>query len=407
MRKGFQLSVIVAAFMLVSMLPSPASGQTPAVLDLRDARVVRQRSESLVEATPGVSQDPGIIAYVRRSTNDIHLMSPDGTDHGVLWADPRPTFLWSPPDLAWRPDGRELAFSSQHEWQCSVYDGDVYSIRADGTGYRRITNAPACAELAGLPKGSVKLQVMDLFGTSFVYVAGAPGLTRAQTGTMTIGNVADFGPGVLQPAVGIAVLDRVAGGPPYADVLPGQTVQGGSLYIDDTSSIRGWGAGEVSWKADGSALAYGMRSCSRISQIPVIPPYGSIGVNLPVVEHAKPSLVAWGPTTATINQYLYISGYDILNENVGGIYLNTVSDTSGGTKLMPFTSYADTMSDIEWLPDGSGFLFTAKYWDDGVFRFVSNVDGTDFAASYRTMGEAVAYARARRHACRHSPRLPP
>ena len=50
---------------------------------------------------------------------------------------------------------------------------------------------------------------------------------------MTFDNVADFGPGVLQPAVAIVVLDRTLGRPPYADVQPGQTVPGGSLIIND------------------------------------------------------------------------------------------------------------------------------------------------------------------------------
>jgi hypothetical protein len=107
-------------------------------------------------------------------------------------------------------------------WRCSVYDGAVYVVRSDRTGYRRITNAPTCAELASLPKGSVTVQVMDLFGTSFVYVAGAPGLTRARTGAMTLDNVADFGSGVLQPAIGIAVLERVMGGPPTRTACLGQ-----------------------------------------------------------------------------------------------------------------------------------------------------------------------------------------
>ena len=76
---------------------------------------------------------------------------------------------------------------------CSLYDGDVYAIRFDGTGYRRITNAPACAELAGLPKGSVS-GGPDLFGTSFVYVAGVPGAKKASL-NMTFDNVAGFRPG--------------------------------------------------------------------------------------------------------------------------------------------------------------------------------------------------------------------
>ena len=54
-------------------------------------------------------------------------------------------------ELAWPPDGRELAFSSQHEAACSWFDSDVYAIGYTGAGYRRVTNSPACAVLAGLP----------------------------------------------------------------------------------------------------------------------------------------------------------------------------------------------------------------------------------------------------------------
>ena len=97
----------------------------------------------------------GVIAYVRRSTHDIHLISPDGTGDRVLWAAPRPLGLLPAHDLAWRPDGRELAFSSEHEEACSYYESDVYAIGYNGAGYRRVTNSPACAALAILPKGSV------------------------------------------------------------------------------------------------------------------------------------------------------------------------------------------------------------------------------------------------------------
>jgi hypothetical protein len=315
------------------------------------------------------SADPGAIAYVKFSTDDIHLIAPDGTGDRVLWTIP-PPFIYPAYDLAWRPDGRELAFTSGHEQGCSWYDSDIYAVRYDGTGYRRITNSPACAALAGLPKGSVTVSVeSSTSDLAWVYVQGAPGVkTILGSGTVTFDNVADFGSGVLQASIGIWGQYRFTSYPPYADVQPGQTVPGGNTVIGPYLGYTGFGAGKVSWKADGSALAYGMRTGSSIEYLPANPAYGSVGDDLPVVDQATPGLVAWGPTLATKDQYLYTSGMSVFNENVGGIYLNSISDTSGGTQLVLRYDYSgEYVHDIEWLPDGSGFLFSLFYVELGYY----------------------------------------
>jgi hypothetical protein len=372
MCKKFQLLAIVTAFMLVSIIAAPASGQGLALSGFTAERAAcEQPHESLFKATPGAATDPGIIAYVKRSTDDIHLISPDGTGDRVLWAISG-SFVYPAYELAWRPDGRELAFSSGHEQACSWFDSDVYAIGYNGAGYRRVTNSPACAELARFPKGSVTVNVSNYTDALvWVYVQGAPSVKSVLPGfigTVTFNDVADFGPGVHQPSIGIYGHYRFTSYPPYADVQPGQTVLGGNLVITSLSGFSGFGAGKVSWKADGSALAYGMRSASGITQIPANPPYGSIGVDLPVVEKASPSLVAWGPTPATKDQYLYSSGMDVIKENVGGIYLNTVGDASGGTQLVVSYDYsAEYIHDIEWLPDASGFLFSKFHVELGYF----------------------------------------
>jgi hypothetical protein len=82
-----------------------------------------------------------------------------------------------------------------------------------------------------------------------------------------------------------------------------------------------------------------MRTGTAIRQIPANAPYGVTGVDLPVAEKTTPYLVDWGPTPATKDQYLYSSGMDVFKENVGGIYLNTVGDASGGTKLVAISAY--------------------------------------------------------------------
>ena len=149
---------------------------------------------------------------------------------------------------------------------------------------------------------------------------------------MTFENVADFGAGVSQPSVAIIGLDRTLGGQPFADVQPGQTVPGGNLSINADSSIRGWGAGRVSWKADGAMLAYNMRICSDILAIAAVPTYGRLGDSLPVVPKASPCIHTWNPTLAGSNQYLYYSP-DVKSDDAHGMFLNTVGDASGGTRL--------------------------------------------------------------------------
>jgi hypothetical protein len=373
MHSKFQFSAVVAVLILVSMIAVPASGQTSTVPGFTAERAAReQRFESFINSMPGAATDAGVIAYVRRSTHDIHVISPDGTGDWVLWTAPQPLSVYPAYDLAWRPDGRELAFSSEHEETCSLYQSDVYAIGHTGSGYRRVTNSPACAGLAGLPKGSVTVNVTNSAGPlAEVYVQGAPSSKFAESGTMTFDNVADFGPGVLQPTVGIYLgfygEERVAGNPPYADVQPNQTVFGGSLTIPGAGALL-LGTGKVSWNADGSALAYGMRSFSSISQIPANPPYGSIGEPLPVVQHAAPNLVAWGPDAAHSDLYLYFTKDDIFYPEVAGIYLNTLANPGGGTQLV----YIDILNgqmvyDIEWLPDASGFLFSVTYVNLGIF----------------------------------------
>ena len=108
--------------------------------------------------------------------------------------DDSPTFVYPAYDLAWRSDGREFAFPSGHELACSWCDSDVYAIGCNGGGYRRITNSPACATLAGLPNGSVTIAVQSYTSESaWVYVQGAPGVKSilgSSTGSIWFGRAA-------------------------------------------------------------------------------------------------------------------------------------------------------------------------------------------------------------------------
>src|SRR5512142_182164 len=102
------------------------------------------------------------IAFVRTTANDgdqIWLVSPDGSNPHPIYSpgisNDHPQADIGP--LTWKPDATEVAFSSDHESTCAVWQFDLYGIRPNGSGYRRITNGPDCAAFAGYSKGSVNI----------------------------------------------------------------------------------------------------------------------------------------------------------------------------------------------------------------------------------------------------------
>src|SRR5436309_398734 len=121
---------------------------------------------TLTQSTPAGHQpgavNRGTIAYVRGGA-EIRLVEPDGGGDRRVWTHPRPELsaTMGVTGLAWRPDGKEIAFSSGHEAAQSLYQSDLYAIRPDGTGLRKITNPPDAAEYARLPKGSVSVTVRN------------------------------------------------------------------------------------------------------------------------------------------------------------------------------------------------------------------------------------------------------
>src|SRR5215217_7309545 len=147
------------------------------------------------------------IAYVHDGV-EIRVIAPDGTNDRRLWTHPDAKKPLGIDSLAWSPDGKELAFSSRHTAAASLYDADIFAIHADGSGSRKLTNAPQMSEFARFPKGTVSVtfrndqplykQSQASAGVFIVYVAGAaepqqitlpPGATK----TIVFNRVADFG----------------------------------------------------------------------------------------------------------------------------------------------------------------------------------------------------------------------
>lgn len=302
----------------------------------------------------------GTIAYVlpNDTTGDqIWLIEPDGKNNRKIystgWADPY--HVQAIRGLAWRPDAGELAFASDHEAACSWYNSDLYAILPDGSGYRRVTNAPACAGLASYPKGMINVTVSNLTPDSvfFIYIQGAPSvqtvnISPGASAVVQFANVADLG-NLQQPVVAINGARRWFGGA-SADVKAGQTVDAGLLIISGDGSVD-LGTYRPAWRSDGSRVGYA-QGCSQIYGIADNPPVGSVGQPLQNDTNVFPCDLAWGPTAGTANQILY---YMQLGDP--GIYLTTEGNTGAGTKLVALYG-SNWVFDIQYLPNASGFVFS-------------------------------------------------
>jgi hypothetical protein len=223
------------------------------------------------------------IAYVRASTRDeIRLVEPDGTGNRLLWSHGKrdPQNVYEIDSLTWRSDGTDLAFSGTHENACSLNNRDIFSIRADGSGYRRITEAPACAALAGYPQGTVQVPVrnsgFDSF-VGFVYFQGAPvaqQVSPAPGGStlLTFNNVADFGADMLQIATMIQGSNREISVGTAVDVVAGGTVRSEQMSVFNLSMFSVWETHSPTWRLDGSRIGYVLNYNSVRKLAPAPPP---------------------------------------------------------------------------------------------------------------------------------------
>lgn len=326
---------------------------------------------------------PGTIAYVRPNDatgDEIWLIQPDGSNNRRVWSvgEPDPNHIFAISDLDWRPDAGMLAFSSNHESACSFFETDIYAVRPDGGDYRRLTNGPACGALASYPKGTVTVTVRNFTtrGPFFVYVQGAPGIQMVLVPpggatTVTFTDVADFG-ATEQVAVVIEGPNRWIAPIAAADVQPGQTVHAGTVDVAGTG-IEQYGAHFPSWHRSGSRLGYSLNAGAAMWQISATPGPGELGAPLLNAQNIFVNALDWGPTQATADQLLY---YSYLN---GGIFRVKEGSANGGTRLVA-TEGHELLLGLQWLPDGSGFVF-AKTGD-----FLSNANAYryDFASGATT-----------------------
>ena len=380
---------------VASQTPTPAASQTPTPAEGQSRSSAAGQTAAPAVAgrqeRPGSPHAPGrgTIAYIRGGT-EIRLVGSDGSDDRRLWTHPQATEDVGLHDLAWRPDGQELAFSSSHFGVASLYHADLYAIRPDATGFRKITNPPDYGEYARYPKGSVSVtlsndqpiyrQSQASAGVFFVYVVGAEEpqavtLPPGSSKTLLFKSVADFGD---HAQAVVAMYGQYRWFIPGLDVRAGQTVKAPPFGITG-DGIELFGAFRPVWRSDGSRVSYRSGLC-LINSVPARPTPGEYNFE-PLFKGDQPSGACtwdWGPTPALANQLIYTE-----NSAGGGssVYRIAEGGTHPGTKLHTFSDLDyQLLHDLRWLPDGSGFLYSQT----NLMQDASNIFRYDFATRRAT-----------------------
>lgn len=310
-----------------------------------------------------------VIAYASADGDSIRLIAPDGDGDRLLWAHGQddPSHAYDVWNMSWNETATELAFVSTHENWCSLFLSDVFTIGADGKGYRRVTQAPSCAELARYPQGTVRVPIRndsyDSFA-GFLYFQGAESLQAANlpplsTGMVTFENVADFGSGDDGLQVGAVIYgsDRE-----LAFTAIGDVIADGAITTPETSlypPASTWEVRSPAWSADGARIGH-LLNFDGLWQLPRNPGPLAFGDSL-LAEDVRPdgyvALLAWGPTAATADQLLYAQSFGDT-----GVYFTVEGSVTPGAPLVTFESWEAVLG-LAWLPDGSGFVYSVTEGD--------------------------------------------
>ena len=329
----------------------------------------------------------GNIAYIK-DEKEIRVMKADGSGDHRLWTHVNAQPHSGVEDLAWSPDGKELVFSSGHESATSLFHSDLYLIKQDGTGYRKLTNSPDVGAYLKYPKGIVNVTVKNnsytfqssnaTAGVFFVYVAGAdapqqvtvpPGTSK----TVSFKSVADFG---NKAQAVVAIYGNYRWFEAGTDVQAGKAVKAPDLNISG-DGIEYFGAFRPACRSDGSELCYRTGVCT-VERIPINPPEGEFVYN-PMFSGKAPFGTCsfdWGPTPALANQIIYTE-----NSTESAIYQMTEGGTHPGKKLTDYSTIQyQLLHDLHWLPDGSGILYSTS----DLMRQSANIFRYDFKTTETT-----------------------
>ncbi|MEZ4675957.1 MAG: hypothetical protein R2932_17155 [Caldilineaceae bacterium] len=339
-RKGMVLAAMLGILIGAMVLPGRQG---------HDVQAAAITNVSAVQNGINPPHSSGTIAYA--ADDGLWLVNADGTDSRRIWQLPDPA-TQQITGLDWSPDGTRIAFAANHESLCSLYRADIYSINIDGTNLRRLTNSPACGELAGFPKGSVQVTLRNNLTESLflLYVEGAPEaievpIPPGTVRTVTVENVADFGDGVLQQLVLFQTDQRNwVNSAVTVDVRPNTTTAASADFLinnENSFTTNRYGVNFPSWQRDGQAVAFtfGGTTARQIAANPTV---------------AQPSTKLF-PEGSIFASRAELSPIDeqVLLYSYPQIGLGTVGDAAS---VNPILNLSGTLFGMDWLVDGSGLV---------------------------------------------------
>ncbi len=304
----------------------------------------------------------GLIAYVR-DWAQIRLVNADGTGDRELWTQPPSQSRYGDVgELAFRPDGKELAFSSSHEKAFSYYQADLYGIGLDGKRLHRLTNAPSLGDLSRYSRCKVAVTITNnardaMVAEIVVYVVGASKPESVLVppfggvGTVVFNDVAAI-PGVLQPVMA-AFGGRRWPGPPLR-LVPGQMNK-----ATMTLTGRGFemmGAYRPVWSRDGKQIAYRFGESAGVWLVSGQgEPGAGIGVQMGGGQLTQVAAFDWRPPGMSGSSLLFAHGYVINGEPDNSVY-RTDEQGRNPVRVLHYETSNEHIQQIRWLPDGTGFV---------------------------------------------------
>ncbi len=311
--------------------------------------------------------DMGVIAYAGLDGNgravSIKTIRPDGSNSRTLYT---LKDVGEITDVAWAPDAREVGFISSEEAAYSIFNQDVFGIKPDGTGLRRISNPP---RFVGLPNGQQTGVIQGVLrnnsGRSNVSVIALyiQGATGAAQGTFvnnldTINfslTVTDLGVGTMQ-YIAISWADGF-GGPykefilPGIDIQPGQTTNIG--IVDFVGMTNQPTISDLSWNHNGTVVGTVLENGSAVPW--QFNSAGEVAGKMLVTNLNLVSTLALSPID---DQLVY---YDSQGA-AGVIYLNQAGGDSSTQQEILYDAVSSLNYDrhIAWLPDGSGLVVSVN-----------------------------------------------